>query len=136
MKPMGRSSANYLYQEQPVSLLDWQYVRRASAASYRAGGTQWWRGVYCHPKRQVQVAQEEYNMAHDIYSLGVCMLEVLLWKSFVEPSGQGPQISLTSKEQAGIWTFQESIESSSLRGASGPNLKYVRRIHSTFSRFW
>ena len=100
MKPTGRPSANHLYQEQPVFLLDWQYVRRASAASNRAGESQWWRGVYCHPKRQMQVAQEEYNMGHDIYSLGVCMLEVLLWKSLVEPSGQGLQISPMFKEQA------------------------------------
>ena len=100
MKPMGRSSANHIHQEQPVSLLDWQYVRRASAASNRAGETQWWRGMYCHPKRQMQVEQEGHNMGHGIYSLNVCMLEVLLCKSSVEPSGQGPQTSVMFKEQA------------------------------------
>ena len=100
MKPAGRSSANHIYQGLLVFLLDWHYVRRASDATNRAGETQWWKGVYCHPKRQMQVAQEEYNMGHDIYSLGVCMLEVLIWKPLVESTSQGPQISPMFKEQA------------------------------------
>lgn len=100
MKPTGGSPANHIYQGVLVFLLDWHYVRRASDATNRAGETQWWKGVYCHPKRQMQVAQEEYNMGHDIYSLGVCMLEVLIWKSLVEFTSQGPQISPMFKEQA------------------------------------
>ena len=100
MKHTSGSSANHVNQGQLVFLLDWHYVRRASDATNRAGETQWWRGVYCHPKRQMQVAQEEYNMGHDIYSLGVCMLEVLIWKSLVESGNQGPHISPMFKEQA------------------------------------
>ena len=100
MERTGGSSANHIYQGQLVTLLNWHYVRRASAASNKAGESKWWRKVYCHPKRQMQLAQEEYNMGHDIYSLGVCMLEVLIWKSLVENSGHGPQISSLFKEQA------------------------------------
>ena len=93
------SSTNSIHQ-QLLFLLDWHYVRRASNASNRAGETQWWRGVYCHPKRQMQLAQEDYNMGHDIYSLGVCMLEILIWKSLVERNGQGPQLSPLFMEKA------------------------------------
>lgn len=61
-------------------LLNRHLVRRASDTTNRAGQNLWWKGIYCHPKRQMEVAQEEYKMGHDIYSLGVCMLELLNWK--------------------------------------------------------
>lgn len=41
------------------------------------------RNLYRHPHRQGLVAQESYNVCHDIYSLGVCLLEIGLWTSFV-----------------------------------------------------
>lgn len=83
-----------------VFLLDWHLVRRASDATNRAGQNLWWKGIYCHPKRQMEVAQEEYNMGHDIYSLGVCMLEVLNWKPLVVFEGERPEVSSMFKEHA------------------------------------
>ena len=81
-------------------LLNWHLVRRASDATNRAGQNLWWKRIYCHPKRQMEVAQEEYNMGHDIYSLGVCMLEVLNWKPLVIFDGERPEVSSSFKEQA------------------------------------
>lgn len=72
------------YEALSVFLLNWNLVRRMSDATNRVGETSWWKGIYCHPKRQMELAEEEYSMGHDIYSLGVCMLEVLTWKSLVE----------------------------------------------------
>lgn len=83
-----------------VFLLDWHLVRRASDATNRAGQNMCWKGMYCHPKRQMEVAQEEYNMGHDIYSLGVCMLEVLNWKRLVILDGERPEVSSMFKDQA------------------------------------
>ena len=37
-----------------------------------------------HPSRQGIQPEEWYTMQHDIYSLGVCLLEVGLWSSFVQ----------------------------------------------------
>jgi len=39
--------------------------------------------LYRHPTRQGEAPEEMYSMQHDIYSLGVCLLEIGLWTSFV-----------------------------------------------------
>lgn len=38
--------------------------------------------LYCHPSRQ-GVKSVDYMMQHDIYSLGVCLLEIGLWESLL-----------------------------------------------------
>ncbi|KAF2242254.1 hypothetical protein BU26DRAFT_157549 [Trematosphaeria pertusa] len=48
-----------------------------------AGELLWQRRIYQHPQRQKRVADADYNMGHDIYSLGACALEILRWSSFV-----------------------------------------------------
>lgn len=45
--------------------------------------------IYRHPKRQGLQLDERYNMKHDIYSLGVCLLEIGLWEPFIVENGQG-----------------------------------------------
>jgi hypothetical protein len=51
------------------------------------------RNLYRHPHRQGLVAQERYNVRHDIYSLGVCLLEIGLWTTFVSYSSVGAEQS-------------------------------------------
>ena len=58
-----------------------------------SGDISWERNVYRHPSRQGFDPVEKYRMPHDIYSLGVCLLEIGLWESFVEYS--------TEEEDAG-----------------------------------
>ena len=36
-----------------------------------------------HPDRHLEDIEQKYSMYYDIYSLGVCMIEILLWKSLV-----------------------------------------------------
>lgn len=48
-----------------------------------AGELLWQRRIYQHPQRQRRIADVDYNMGHDIYSLGACALEILRWSSFV-----------------------------------------------------
>ncbi|KAF1837852.1 hypothetical protein BDW02DRAFT_82327 [Decorospora gaudefroyi] len=43
----------------------------------------WYKSLYRHPRRQGLRPEDEYVMQHDIYSLGVCLLEIGLWDSFV-----------------------------------------------------
>ena len=43
----------------------------------------WEKDQYRHPDRQGVHPEEEYTMQHDIYSLGVCLLEIGIWTSFV-----------------------------------------------------
>jgi hypothetical protein len=49
----------------------------------RTGDNEWDRNLYRHPSREGLFAQEDYIMQHDVYSLGVCLLELGLWESFV-----------------------------------------------------
>lgn len=44
----------------------------------------WYNGIYRHPERQKSATTHvRRNMGHDIYSLGVCLLEIGLWESLM-----------------------------------------------------
>lgn len=47
------------------------------------GDSVWNKDLYRHLQRQGLSPENEYVMQHDIYSLGVCLLEIGLWESFV-----------------------------------------------------
>jgi hypothetical protein len=49
----------------------------------KASDSVWEKNLYRHPRRQVLRPEDEYVMQHDIYSLGVCLLEVGLWRTLV-----------------------------------------------------
>ncbi|KAJ9491879.1 hypothetical protein VN97_g1332 [Penicillium thymicola] len=55
----------------------------ASSRTLRKGEASWERCLYQHPDRIGSISSEDYIMQHDIYSLGVCLLELGLWESFV-----------------------------------------------------
>jgi hypothetical protein len=64
--------------------------------SFRSAGGQtnwmgrdpdWEHNIYRHPERMGEFPAEEYRMQHDIYSLGVCLLEIGMWEPLVEYSG-------------------------------------------------
>ncbi|KAL8691642.1 MAG: hypothetical protein Q9218_003177 [Villophora microphyllina] len=62
-------------------LAGFEYARSVKALSDRTSDAEWRVNIYRHPKRQHLVQNEEYTMAHDIYSLGVVFLELGLWGS-------------------------------------------------------
>lgn len=62
-------------------LAGFEYARSVKADSDRTSDAEWRVNIYRHPKRQDLVENEEYTMAHDIYSLGVVLLELGLWGS-------------------------------------------------------
>jgi hypothetical protein len=64
-------------------LVGFEKFRPTDRLTYRAGDTRWERNLYQHPKRQGISVEEDFKMQHDIYSLGVCLLEIGLWTSFV-----------------------------------------------------
>lgn len=75
----------------PVSfLVGFERTRAVAAVSFRAGDMVWQRNLYRHPMRQGIRPESDYTMQHDIFSLGVCLLELGLWTSFVSP-GDNPQ---------------------------------------------
>jgi len=64
-------------------LLGFERVRREEDGTRLSGDTDWAKNIYRHPQRQGSRIRERYIMQHDIYSLGVCLLEIGLWSSLV-----------------------------------------------------
>lgn len=83
-------------------LTHWEMSRNADDTSTQLRGAgHWQQGIYQHPTRQGARAEEAYVMNHDIYSLGVCMLEILLWRPFVEEdNNHNFQISMLYQQKA------------------------------------
>jgi hypothetical protein len=65
-------------------LVGFDVVRDADGSTRRIGDDDWEKNVYRHPTRQGQRPEADYEMRHDIYSVGVCLLEIGLWESFIE----------------------------------------------------
>lgn len=64
-------------------LIGYEHIRTADGRTYRQGDSAWTKDLYRHPDRQGVAPSEDYCMQHDIYSLGVCLLEIGLWDSFL-----------------------------------------------------
>jgi hypothetical protein len=64
-------------------LVGFEKFRPIDRHTYRAGDTRWERNLYRHPRRQGLIVEEDFTMQHDVYSPGVCLLEIGLWTSFV-----------------------------------------------------
>ncbi|KAM0543152.1 hypothetical protein ACHAPJ_012450 [Fusarium lateritium] len=71
-------------------LVGFQKFRKDGGMTSRLGSSDWEQSLYCHPRRYGKKPEDAYIMQHDIYSLGVCLLEIGLWESFVlyEETGQ------------------------------------------------
>jgi hypothetical protein len=81
-------------------LLGFEKFRLVDGRTTRSGDCIWEKDLYRHPRRQGLKPEEDYTMQHDIYSLGVCLLEIGLWESFViyhdEGSDPSPSSVLTA----------------------------------------
>ena len=76
-------------------LSGWQYARHVDgSATTLKGEVTLQSKIYQHPERQLPTAEREYSMAHDVYSLGVCMLEIFIWESLLLPTSP-PSVSTT-----------------------------------------
>ncbi|RYP66865.1 hypothetical protein DL771_007587 [Monosporascus sp. 5C6A] len=80
-------------------LLGFERLRREEDQTRLMGDTDRAKNLYRHPQRQGSKLRDRYVMQHDIYSLGVCMLEIGLWTSFVEYTNpaSGPVVSQSYK---------------------------------------
>ncbi|KAJ9603238.1 hypothetical protein H2200_012016 [Cladophialophora chaetospira] len=64
-------------------LVGFEAFRNADGRTLRLGDSTWNLNIYRHPHRQGEIPHDDYVMQHDIYSLGVCLLELGLFVSFV-----------------------------------------------------
>ncbi len=74
----------------PVSLgiaflTGFERVRKEQADTVPIEDTTWAEDIYRHPSRQgPSHSEEKFVILHDVYSLGVCLLEIAMWRSFVD----------------------------------------------------
>ncbi|RYO98059.1 hypothetical protein DL765_010952 [Monosporascus sp. GIB2] len=98
-------------------LVGFDNFRAADGATNLRGDTEWDRNMYRHPSRQGEYPEEKYRMHHDIYSLGVCLLELGLHESFVSYDAVGvPQPGPL------FGNFNEWLESSGHGGTWGASV--------------
>ncbi|KAF2826581.1 hypothetical protein CC86DRAFT_416221 [Ophiobolus disseminans] len=77
--------------EGALFLAGWQNARLIEGATTTLIGEKTVsKVIYQHPERRVENgrAKDSYSIDHDVYSLGVCMLELLTWDTLTQP-GQG-----------------------------------------------
>ncbi|KAJ8115827.1 hypothetical protein ONZ43_g4578 [Nemania bipapillata] len=73
-------------------LVGFEGFRAVDGATAQRGDAELHRDLYRHPSRQGDSPAQRYGMEHDIYSLGVCLLEIGLWETFVSyKTPQEPQ---------------------------------------------
>ncbi|KAI1111774.1 hypothetical protein F5Y14DRAFT_300413 [Nemania sp. NC0429] len=84
LEESNRASAPSSPRSSHAFLVGFDAFRANAAETIMAGDMRWDRNVYRHPLRQGSDPTEKYRMQHDIYSLGVCLLEIGLWEPFVE----------------------------------------------------
>ena len=61
-------------------LVDFEYSRPESGTTFRLRDNDDERNLYRHPEIQ-DVANSSFSKLHDIYSLGVVLLEIALWQT-------------------------------------------------------
>ncbi|KAI8944622.1 hypothetical protein F4801DRAFT_594807 [Xylaria longipes] len=102
-------------------LIGFTEFRNANFQTNLYGDAAWYRNLYRHPQRQGTLVHERYIMQHDIYSLGVCLLEIGLWRSFVwypthdnnaiPVPGMALEFSCSDKDFEGVrFTGQQQIQ--------------------------
>jgi hypothetical protein len=66
-------------------LTGFERVRKEEADTVPIEDTTWAEDIYRHPSRQgPSHSEDKFVMLHDVYSLGVCLLEIATWRSFVD----------------------------------------------------
>ncbi|KAH8896381.1 hypothetical protein GQ53DRAFT_639805, partial [Thozetella sp. PMI_491] len=73
--PRGEKSSTFL--------VGFDSFRNVDGSTWLISDSRWEKNLYRHPSRQGEFPEDAYHMQHDIYSLGVCLLEIGLWESFV-----------------------------------------------------
>lgn len=107
-------------------LVGFDGFRAADGVSAMQGDTEWHKNLYRHPTRQGEFPLEYYKMQHDIFSLGICLLEIGLWQPFVSYSesldpevGPGLNRETLSHEAGQIKEFFTDLAQRRLPNAMG-----------------
>lgn len=96
-------------------LVGFERIRNADGHTFRLGEATWQKDLYHHPDRQGVVPEEMFVMQHDIYSLGVCLLEIGLWQSLItlkdgEADQPGKALRLSTRDSNGAVPLWHKVE--------------------------
>ncbi len=81
-------------------LVGFERFRLEGGKTQREGDKVWEKNLYRHPYRQGEHPEVDYIMQHDIYSLGVCLLEIGLGISFIAyKTEKGHLVALPSLQE-------------------------------------
>lgn len=85
--------------------------RKEDTDSFRSGDVIWQKNLYRHPQRRGEWPHEKFTMKHDVYSLGVILLELGLSKSFVDsPDGLGiSDLILRNRQFGKPWEIKRKL---------------------------
>ena len=75
-------SATYPYKLGRPFLVGFDNVRKADAASLLTPTEDWQKSLYLSPERHRLRRGDEFRMQHDLFSLGVVLIEIAFWESF------------------------------------------------------
>jgi hypothetical protein len=124
----------------PSFLVGFERFRPEAAGTNFQDDSSWETNLYRHPRRQGVCPEDIHIMQHDIYSLGVCLLEVGLWGSFVCPDGAnrkpGPELeiadamTLKDKVKAAFSIKRILVEMAKSRLPSRMGTKYTSLVVS------
>ncbi|MCJ1325554.1 hypothetical protein MMC10_002217 [Thelotrema lepadinum] len=122
-------------------LVGFRNFRKVGRASFRQGDMSIAQNLYRHPDRYGLHLEVDYIMQHDIYSLGVCLLEIGLWESLLiyEEDGQVcvPSAALGSLPDKGLYPPKDlkekliNLAQKQLPYVMGP--KYARVVETCLS---
>ncbi|KAK3373663.1 hypothetical protein B0T24DRAFT_679075 [Lasiosphaeria ovina] len=74
-------------------------ARRADAASLMLRTEEWRRNIYLSPERQRLQHGDHFRAQHDLYSLGVVLLEISFWSSFQDSRSENLGSRVWKKER-------------------------------------
>ncbi|KAK8142627.1 hypothetical protein G3M48_008504 [Beauveria asiatica] len=92
-------------------LLGFEKLRLDLGMTHKLGDEIWGQNLYRHPSRHGQSPVDFFVMQHDIYSLGVCLLEIGLWKSFVHTESSSAAAAAAVRTRPSDW-FQQHAKRS------------------------
>ena len=105
-------------------------LRRDGPYSTLTSDGEWNKDIYRHPTRQGLDPKKVYSMRHDVYSLGVVLLEIALWRPFLYWNG-----SVYTLDEGMSRTFlTKSVSKTELSGGFdkwGNKLKSANDIHAS-----
>ena len=100
-------------------LVGFNCFRMDTTITHRFGDDNWERNIYRHPQRQGLSPDEDFSMQHDIYSLGVVLLEVGLNTSFTKPKrrddGRVEWVPNTDIDLVGIGNYDSPSGANSMK---------------------